>query len=105
MDYREYEFREGDVVYADPPYEGTTLYEGTLPFDHDAFWEWARTRDYPVYVSGYKAPDDFVSIWSKKRTTMTCQLDARVGTDAARGMNDRLEHLFVHQKWLKQGEL
>jgi DNA adenine methylase len=34
-------------------------------FDNKAFWEWVRTRDYPVYVSEYKAPDDFKSIWEK----------------------------------------
>jgi len=100
MDYKEYEYRDGDVIYADPPYEGTTRYDGTMPFDHAAFWGWIRTRDYPVYVSEYKAPDDFTSIWRKKRTTMTCQIDKRVGTEASKGMNDRVEHLFLHNRWL-----
>jgi DNA adenine methylase len=68
MDYIDYEFREGDVVYCDPPYRNTSGYRHTKEqFEHDQFWDWVRTRDYPVYVSEYSAPDDFVSIFEKKR--------------------------------------
>jgi len=62
FDYRDYQHEEGDVVYCDPPYAGTEKYDGNT-FDHASFWEWVRTRDYPVYVSEYSAPDDFISIW------------------------------------------
>lgn len=97
MNYADYEHREGDVVYCDPPYRGTdNSYE--MKFDSDAFWEWVRTRDYPVYVSEYKAPDDFVSIWSKKRGGL------QNGTGNVK-TTTHIEHLFVHQKWLKQDEL
>lgn len=68
MDYADYEFREGDVVYCDPPYRNTDGYRHTKEkFDHDKFWEWVRTRNYPVYVSEYSAPEDFVSIFEKIR--------------------------------------
>lgn len=68
MDYKDYEFKEGDVVYCDPPYRKTRYYAHTKEtFDHDQFWDWVRTRDYPIYVSEYNAPDDFVSIFEKKR--------------------------------------
>ena len=90
---------KNDFVYCDPPY--ANLPNGTYDgkgFDSDAFWEWARTRDYPVYVSEYKAPDDFVSIWSKKRGGL------QEGNGYAKNTT-HIEHLFVHQKWLKQGEL
>lgn len=44
------------IVYCDPPYENTAEYrEGG--FDHQAFYEWVMTRDYPVYVSSYKVSD------------------------------------------------
>lgn len=36
IDYREYEHKEGDVVYCDPPYKGTKAYCGKY-FDNDAF--------------------------------------------------------------------
>jgi hypothetical protein len=67
-DYRNYEYREGDIVYCDPPYAGTEGYG--CEFDHDAFWEWARTRTYPVYVSEYQAPDDFIPVWEKKKRSL-----------------------------------
>lgn len=66
-DYRQYEHKEGDVVYCDVPYKDTHQRYQTAKFDTDAFWEWARTRNYPVYVSEYKAPDDFACIWEKYR--------------------------------------
>ena len=97
MNYVDYEHEDGDVVYCDPPYANTHNRYG-IKFDHAAFWEWARTRDYPVYVSEYKAPDDFVSIWSKKRGGVQNGMGNAKNTT-------HIEHLFVHQKWLKQGEL
>ena len=88
ISYSDYEYHNGDVVYCDPPYKNTDDY-GTQ-FDTDAFWEWARTRDYPVYVSEYQAPEDFVSIWSKEKRSL---------------LNDKgltkpkMEHLFVHKRF------
>lgn len=88
ISYSDYAYREGDVVYCDPPYKNTNGYG--IKFDSDAFWEWARTRDYPVYVSEYQAPDDFVSIWSKEK---------RVLLDRESLSAPRTEHLFVHNKF------
>ena len=61
--YTEYKFREGDIVYCDPPYSGTKCdsYSG---FDNAAFWNWARTV--PCYVSEYRAPSGFIPIWEKE---------------------------------------
>ena len=94
--YEEYEFREGDVVYCDPPYQGTTAADYyTEEFDHDKFWEWIRTRNYTVYVSEYSAPDDFVSIWSKKK-----QRNAAGGKSGTKG-NEATEHLYIHRKYFE----
>lgn len=91
MNYADYEHEDGDVVYCDPPYANTDGdYDGKV-FDTDAFWEWVRTRDYPVYVSEYNAPEDFVSIWSKKRGGL------QNGQGNGKTMT-HIEHLFVHQK-------
>lgn len=44
------------VVYCDPPYENTAEYrEGG--FDHETFYDWVMSREYPVYVSSYKVTD------------------------------------------------
>ena len=88
VSYADYEYRGGDIVYCDPPYKNTKGYG--IKFDSDAFWEWARTRDYPVYVSEYQAPEDFVSIWRKEKRAM---LNSESPTAP------RTEHLFVHKRF------
>ena len=90
IDYREYEHQDGDVVYCDPPYNGTGGYCGK-DFDHNAFYEWARTRDYPVYFSEYNAPDDFVCVWSKP----ICKIF--LGGKSAH--NKAIEKLFIHKRF------
>lgn len=56
------------VIYADPPYAGTTGYAATGPFDHDRFWarcaEWER-HGVPVLVSEYTCPVPHDVLWSK----------------------------------------
>jgi len=56
MDYREYKYQAGDVVYCDIPYQNGSNagqdYDGG--FDAGAFYAWAVSRPYPVYFSSYK---------------------------------------------------
>ena len=92
MDYRNYEYKEGDVVYCDPPYKGTGKYYYDR-FDHDAFYEWVRTRDYPVYFSEYSAPDDFVSVFNTNIIKLM--------SGGKSSHNKATEHLFIHKKFLK----
>ena len=66
-DYREIELPDDCVVYADPPYKGTSGYNGAN-FDSDAFWDWCRKCPHPVYISEYTAPDDFIEIASISHT-------------------------------------
>lgn len=54
--YEAYEYTDGDIVYCDPPYEGTNGYKDTI-FDHKAFYDWVATRPYPVYFSSYDIAD------------------------------------------------
>ena len=88
ISYTDYKYRDGDVVYCDPPYKNTGGYG--IEFNSDAFWEWASTRDYPVYVSEYQAPSDFVRIWSKEK---------RVLLNGESLTAPRTEHLFVHKRF------
>ena len=88
VSYADYKYRDGDVVYCDPPYKNTNDYG--IKFDSDSFWEWARTRAYPVYVSEYQAPSDFVSIWNKEKRSI---LNDKSPTAP------RTEHLFVHKRF------
>ena len=88
ISYADYAYRDGDVVYCDPPYKNTRGY-GIL-FDSDSFWGWARTRDFPVYVSEYQAPEDFISIWSKEKRSI-------INSESPTA--PRTEHIFVHKKF------
>ena len=88
-DYRDVVIPAGSVVYCDPPYKGTREY--LTPFDHAAFYDWLRSRDYPVYVSEYAMPDDFVKIWEK---SVRSTLSATSNSTAAP------EGLYLHKRWL-----
>ena len=65
--YADYEYQEGDVVYCDIPYENTRGYNKEDYFDHEAFYDWALSRDYPVYISSYELPDGFFCFFEKER--------------------------------------
>ena len=69
-DYREYQHKDGDVVYCDIPYENTASYQGN-EFNHKEFYEWVKTRPYKVYFSSYEISDNnFNCIFEiKKRVT------------------------------------
>ena len=68
LDYRQLTFEPDSVVYADPPYEGSSQYR-CGKFDSDEFWRWATSVP-NIYVSSYQAPDIWQTIWEKeKRST------------------------------------
>jgi len=65
------------LIYCDPPYEGTTSYK-TGSFDHPKFWDWCRKMSEKnlVFVSEYKAPDDFHCVWEGEiKTNFASQRD------------------------------
>lgn len=85
--YEFWDVNEDFVVYADPPYQGTTKYSKDL--NHDAFWnkmrEWSD-RGATVFISEYRAPDDWVSIWNRGQKVLVSG-----GTSSV----ENTEHLFV----------
>ena len=88
-DYRNYVYQDGDVVYCDPPYANTSKY--TVDFDNEGFWQWCRTRNFPVYISEYRAPEDFISVWSKEKRRLFSSSNLSANA---------IEHLFLHKKWI-----
>lgn len=89
-DYRDVKTCAGDVVYADPPYANTQRYNAGT-FDSRAFWDWVRTRPFPVFVSEYAAPPDFAPVWSKQKMKLM----------SAKGASGKVsEFLFVHRRFL-----
>ena len=68
--YIDYKHQRGDVVYCDPPYEGTAQYDES-GFNHKAFYDWAFTQPYPVYFSSYEISDcRFCALWSTKKQSL-----------------------------------
>lgn len=94
MDYQSVPIPEGAVVYCDPPYKGTNGYgkDKKASFDHDRFYEWCLSRDYPVFVSEYQMPDGFTEIAS------TVRADSVSATATVK----RIEKLFVQTRMLER---
>lgn len=91
--YLEYEYKEGDVVYCDPPYEGTAGYNDDVvqgketfysdkakrtyiktiqsSFNHKEFYDWVATRPYQVFFSSYAITDNrFFKVWEKSKLVL-----------------------------------
>ena len=94
MDYRNVPLPEGCVVYCDPPYAGTSGY-GNATFDTDAFWEWARECERPLFISEYAAPPDFVCV----------REFSHLSSLSATACNKVVERLFVPPHQFTRGEL
>ena len=95
-DYQDVEILPDSVVYCDPPYRTCMdanavdrFYDG---FDFDRFDKWLRDVPFPVYVSEYEMPEDFVCVWQKKKV---CTL---TNTNRLKTM----EKMFVHERWSAQ---
>lgn len=88
-DYQDVEIPDGAVVYCDPPYRGTSEYRNG-GFDYGRFYDWLRSREYPVYVSEYAMPEDFVPVYERKKT---CTLGHGNRTKT-------VEKIFVHERFV-----
>ena len=68
--YLDYEPTDGDIVYCDPPYEGTAEYDSA--FNHKEFYDWVASRPYQVWFSSYKISDKrFKLMWARQlRSTL-----------------------------------
>ncbi len=86
-DYRSFPYQDGDVIYCDPPYVGTTQAYGVSGWDASAFWKWAASMSgrHTIFVSEYGAP-----IWTHE----VARLDARADMRKSDG-SGRVEKLFL----------
>ena len=58
VDYREPGVRKS-LIYCDPPYKGTTIYNGIEPFDQSDFFDWIRLKQQAgntLVISEYEMP-------------------------------------------------
>jgi hypothetical protein len=91
-DYRDVPIPPNSTVYCDIPYKGTADYKAVDSFDHDAFYEWALSRDFPVFVSEYNMPDTFTCLYKVKKNVLFSQ-------QGKTGKKD--EGLYVQNKFAK----
>ena len=90
--YDKLEIPPKSIVYCDPPYEGTAKYKED--FNHESFWQWCRDKckeGHKVFISEYKAPDDFTCVWQK-------EIQSGLNTNSTK---KGIEKLFVHKSQLK----
>ena len=70
-DYTHYNDFENCVFYLDPPYASTGGYVHVKggEFNHDHFWDFARklSKKNAVFISEYKAPNDFEVLWEHNK--------------------------------------
>lgn len=74
-DYRNYKYKDGDVVYCDIPYEQSAnkMNKFNKWFDYQKFYDWALSQPYDVYFSSYYDTKllEFANIlWSKKKVVL-----------------------------------
>ena len=89
--YQDLEIPANSLIYCDPPYEGTSKYKDE--FNHIEFWEWVRVKTkqgHKVFVSEYKAPEDFKCVWEKE-TKSSLSANGKSG-----GNKLSTEKLFVY---------
>lgn len=71
------------IIYCDPPYQGTTKYKDKIDYDH--FWQWCRdmkNKGHQIFISEYKAPDDFMCLWEKEvNNSLTQDTGAKKGIE------------------------
>ncbi|MDR2582069.1 MAG: hypothetical protein LBC75_01140 [Fibromonadaceae bacterium] len=75
-DYRDVPIEPNSVVYCDIPYEGSGKCYG-VNFDFAGFYEWSKTREFPVYHSGYMCSDPFFKLTWEKVTQ--CRMSKKDG--------------------------
>lgn len=88
LPYDEVVIPEGSIIYADPPYKGTTGYR--VKFDHERFYSWARIQQ-NLFISEYWMPEDFIEIWSG---ILRSSLSAN---GLYGGSKKTVEKLFIHE--------
>ena len=91
-DYHNVPIPPNSTVYCDIPYKDTGEYKAVDPFDHDAFYKWALSRDFPVFVSEYNMPDTFTCLYKVKKNTL-------FSSQGTTGKKD--EGLYVQNKFAK----
>jgi hypothetical protein len=79
-DYRQVEIKPNSIVYCDIPYQNTADYG---EFSHKEFFDWAATRQFPVYISEYNITDPRFSVILEveKRSMLSSKKDYKTNIE------------------------
>lgn len=86
--YDDVDILPNSVVYCDPPYIGTKGYG--VDFDHNKFYQWLRSTTFPVYISEYTMPSDFMPI---------ATVDKVATFSATNKSAIKQENLYLHERF------
>ena len=95
LSYEQVEIKENSIVYCDIPYKGTACYNlknntkeenNKNSFNHKRFFDWAATRNFPVFISEYCVDDS--------RFKLIFEIEKTVKMDAENKANNRKERLY-----------
>lgn len=70
-DYKVVKIPDNAIVYCDPPYKNTRRYFKQR-FNHDEFYDWCLSCDFPVFVSEFDMPQGFTCIDVISRHSTRC---------------------------------
>ena len=77
LSYEQVEIKPNSVVYCDIPYVGTADYGNS--FNHKKFFDWAASRDFPVYISEYEVKDPrFQLVYSIDKRSLLSREDNKL---------------------------
>lgn len=88
--YDDVEILPNSVVYCDPPYIGTGGYG--VDFDHDKFYQWLRSTTFPVYISEYTMPSDFIPV---------ATVDKVANFSPTNNSTVKQENIYIHERFFK----
>ena len=89
--YLDYKYQKGDIVYCDPPYEGTAKYDKN-GFNHKQFYDWVASREYTVFFSSYEISDTrFYKIYETEKISL---LNNKIGD---KGKLRKMEILYSNR--------
>ena len=92
LDYKDYKYREGDVVYCDVPYEkidSNNCKDYGVVFDSLEFYRWVKEQPYQVFFSSYEISD---KTFYKKKIKAVMRLMAAEGNS-----KKDIEYLYSNQ--------
>lgn len=79
--YLDLKIPDGSIIYCDPPYKETTIYNKER-FDYDVFYDWLLKQKCLVIISEYNMPSEFCCIDSiSKRITLASQNNTQIKTE------------------------